>query len=62
MAVHFVDHVCSSYIPCQNGQCIESNLWCDDQSSCADGSDEINCGKNVFHFPTCCNVHFICFN
>ncbi|KYQ47143.1 Low-density lipoprotein receptor-related protein 11, partial [Trachymyrmex zeteki] len=34
---------------CRNGQCIDSNRYCDGVQDCHDGSDEHNCRKYRFH-------------
>ncbi|GIY66678.1 uncharacterized protein CEXT_206951 [Caerostris extrusa] len=50
--------------PCDDGQCIRREDWCDDITTCKDGSDEKNCGERGFWgiSPNKCKkeIHFQC--
>jgi len=35
---------------CNNGQCIDSRLYCDREYHCNDGSDELYCGMSTVLF------------
>lgn len=35
---------------CTNGVCIDKSKHCDGKADCADGFDELNCGKLIFNF------------
>ncbi|KAJ8419179.1 hypothetical protein AAFF_G00006780 [Aldrovandia affinis] len=41
---------------CQNGDCIESHLVCDNKADCADESDEMDC-DDVMGLPGTCNFN-----
>ncbi|GIX81165.1 uncharacterized protein CDAR_254561 [Caerostris darwini] len=52
-------------LPCDDGQCIRREDWCDDATTCEDGSDEKNCGAKLFWGlgnPNKCKekIHFQC--
>lgn len=34
---------------CNNGNCIEKDLRCDEEFNCADRSDELNCKYTVYY-------------
>ncbi|GFT75394.1 hypothetical protein NPIL_693701, partial [Nephila pilipes] len=49
--------------PCNNGDCIEAELWCDSHEDCSDGSDEAYCKKiTIFNKNPnkCSNDFFKC--